>query len=302
MNRLRTLASKLVAKQPKRRSAVRDSAPTEALEDRVLLSNVTVELRNGDLVIEGDGNNNTVSIRQGFNVMVVEGHDGTTINGFNLPQGIIGSSVADDVRMNFSAGGNNKVLVRGLTIGDDVQYRGGSGQDQVAVTDGSIGGDVNMKTGDGADVAVVAGLEMDGKVTVNTGGGSDRVVVGGDLMRVQANVKTGGGRDQVVLGGFEGGAEATVKTGKSNDAVFIFDADLDRLNVNMGSGRDDVWMTNVNTAQQSKFKGGSDVDQIEFDNSNVPGSVSAFEGDVVLNGQTRAFTVMTAVSELFENL
>ena len=127
LNSLTTKVANLVAQPRRRRSAI-SSQPSEALEDRVLLSNVTVELRSGDLVIEGDEGDNAVTVsQQGLGFIRVQGHNGTTINGSSFTQYLNAGVVQDDIRADFTAGGNNTLKIDGLRIGDDVVYRGGDG-------------------------------------------------------------------------------------------------------------------------------------------------------------------------------
>ena len=136
------------AQRRQRRAA--GNMPTEALEDRMLLSNVTVSMSGGDLRIEGDSGDNVVHVRQLAGALVVEGLQGTTINGQNNLV-FQANGVADDVIVDFRDDGNNAIVFENMNIGDDMQVKSGNGTDQVAIVETTIGDDLTIQTGDGKD-------------------------------------------------------------------------------------------------------------------------------------------------------
>lgn len=306
MNALRSIANKvtnLVSQQPRRRRNGLNSQPTEALEDRVLLSNVTVELQNGDLIIVGDEGNNEVTVSQrGFGFILVQGHNGTTINGSATPQHLSTGVVQDDVRVDFTAGGRNKLKIDGLRIGADVVYRGGDDRDVVGIFDGSVGGDINIRTEDGYDVVAAYRVAMDGKFTVNTGRHPDAVGIGGQEMRVNANVNTGSGKDDFVASFLGDGSRLKLRTGSANDEVFIFNTELDTLDANTGKGNDDLWMRDVTVDGRGKVKGGHGTDNFQAINSTAMSIESSFEGSTVTGGALQAVTLASQINDLFANL
>ena len=262
-----------------------------------------MELRSGDLVIEGDEGDNAVTVsQQGLGFIRVQGHNGTTVNGSSFTQYLNAGVVQDDIRADFTAGGNNTLKIDGLRIGDDVVYRGGDGQDQVGVSQGLIDGDVNIRTEGGHDVVMMDRVEMDGKLTVNTGGGSDRVGFGGEGMTVQANIVTGSGRDSVVAGFVEEDSRLKIRTGHADDDVFIYLAQLETLDINTGKGNDEVWMRDVTVDGRAKAKGGAGTDNFEQVNVNANMSPGSFEGTNVQGGAVRALELASDINDLFANL
>ena len=115
---------------PKRRR--RFLAQPEVLEQRALLSNVTVTFKSGNLTIKGDSGDNQIVIRDseahgGSGGIRIDGAEGTTVNGassFQLPV----DTISNDVKLIFSRGGNNAVFMQ-ADVGDDVFFKGGRGID-----------------------------------------------------------------------------------------------------------------------------------------------------------------------------
>ncbi|MFK7817671.1 MAG: hypothetical protein AB8G99_03045 [Planctomycetaceae bacterium] len=292
--------TKTVVPTARRRTSQR-SQPTEALEERVLLSNVTVNFTGGDLVLQGDSDDNKVSVEQVANGIQVTGHSGTTING-RLSMLIRAVSVPDDLRANFSAGGNNTLAVENLVVGDDVQYRGGRGRESFAVIEGEVRGDVNIRTGNGADAAVLSSVLMDGEIAINTGSGSDRVVVGGEEISADININTGRGRDDVFLASMSAG-DVVVKTGGGNDIAFIVQVEADEMNMNMGGGNDEVAMGEVDVSARMTVKGGGGSDNYEtIAVSAGDERVSQFEGNTVTGLDDRIEDLSADLEIIFAEL
>ena len=115
---------------PKRRR--RSLAQPEGLEQRALLSNVTVTFKGGNLTIKGDSGDNQIVIRDSeargvSGGITIEGAGGTTVEGVNTYHlGV--DAIPNDVKLIFSKGGTNGVFLQ-ADVGDDVFFKGGRGSD-----------------------------------------------------------------------------------------------------------------------------------------------------------------------------
>lgn len=295
--------SNSIAPKSRRRRQGQNAQPTEALEDRVLLSNVTADFSRGDLVLTGDSDDNTISVKFLSGGIWIEGHEGTTVNGqelVNVPYAV----VPDDLRANFTAGGDNTVLVQSMDVRDDVQYRGGDGVDNFAIMDSFVSGDVNIRTGDKGDVAVVADNMVSGKVVVETGNGGDKVLIGGEKTHGQISVNTGRGRDDVLMGDLVDTSSISIRTGSGNDAAFLSEITAEKLDLGMGRGRDEAMMLDVEVSEAFTAKGGSDIDAFEAVDVVYPArtQISQFEGYSVQDAPFRALALAVEIDRIFSAL
>ncbi len=234
-----------------------DGTGIEPLEQRRMMAgDVTASLSGADLVVNGDNSGNEVVIRatEQAGQFVVEGLNGTTING---QQSATISGVTDDLRINLRNGDNVLLLTAEgpdgeqsfLQVADDLQIRTGSGQDVVVFDNVRVGDRADLRTGDGADTIVTYQSQFVGDFRVNTGNGSD--ILGLDTTEVF-------GRLRATLG--------------SGDDVFVlFDCNVgERTDVNMGSGDDFFGVHGSNFADELRLNGGNgDDDMIHSDTSSA---------------------------------
>ena len=215
MKNLLSLASAALSRPAKKRRTRATAQPTEALEDRVLLSNVTVNFQNGDLKITGDSADNTLRVTQRGASISVEGLQGTTVNGVQNMV-ILTRHVPDDVVVSFAAGGNNTLVMQDMDVGDDVQIKGGRGSDHIAFLHGQVG-----------------------DLLINTGRGRDGVVAGDMEVLNDVQIKTGSGNDFVVLAELDTNDDLSVSLSGGNDEFYAMDLDIQGdTTINGGSGGD----------------------------------------------------------------
>lgn len=290
--------------QRKRRQAA-GNTPSEALEDRMLLSNVTISFQNGDLRIEGDSNDNALHVRQTAGGIVAEGLQGTTING-NANTVFVGANVSDDVIVDFRRGGNNAILLEDMQIGDDVQVRGGSGRDHLVMGSNNVGDDVNIKTGNGADIVYLENNNVEDTINVNTGKGRDLAAVGGDNVEADTlKINTGAGRDTVLVGGMRVRNLTDIKTGSGEDGVFIGEFRTEDLKVNLGQNDDHLFIFDSQIDDATQIKAGSGFDRAEEDSTNFanPASLSSIESfDVVNEDVLLLDAIFGMIDDLDDNL
>lgn len=259
----------------KSRKHLRRNAPDiEALEVRALLSNVTADMKGGDLVLVAEPAA-TVSIEAGLNgTVLVGGLAGTTINGRGFDSIDTGSfgRIPDDVRLKFS-GGRNRLFINGdfLSFGDDVVIKGGKGRDAVALLDVDAEGDVAIKTGAGNDTVAIVNSDIGGTTKINTGSGNDKVGIEGfgETAEVVGNVtvSTGSGNDRIITRSLLVQGNFSLKSGSGDDSLFAVESELDgKLKVNMGSDDDQIWTEDSTLGGPAVLNYGSGFDRGDFSN------------------------------------
>lgn len=284
----------------RRRGSRHDRQQLEVLEERVLPSSVTVSLQDGDVIVEGDGGNNDVTLRRAANNIQVQGHNGTQVYGFvQFPA----TRLSGDLHIALGAGGANTIRIERVTVPGDVEIRGGRGNDRVAVLESQVGGNVSAKTGDGADVILVSETEVSEAVSLNTGKGSDKVGVGGATVG-DVVINTGNGRDEVLMGLMTVQDDINMKTGSGNDAVFMAQVTVeDDLKANMGRGNDSLWVSESEVAGSTSVNGGSGFDAFEqYDSSfNSQPRVRGIESLFVPDADGRALTLAIGLLDVFSD-
>ena len=142
----------------------------EALEVRVLLSNVTLTYKGENLVLKGDANNNYVVIRRTqFARIEVEGREGTTINGETDPFVINEAILPKGAKFLFNQGGNNTVFMGAGTTKNTI-FKGGSGNDYFAQATANVVGKLNISTSDGDDMVALETFYAE-RMKINLGNG-----------------------------------------------------------------------------------------------------------------------------------
>jgi hypothetical protein len=230
----------------------------ESLESRTMMAgDVTAALAGGDLVLNGDNDSNEVVIRATNQVgqFVIEGLNGTTING---QASATISGVNDDFRINLR-NGNNALLLTAervdgnqslFQINDDVQIRTGNGNDVVVFDNVRVIGNTSLNTGDGDDTAVFFESRLAGDLRGNMGNGDD--FIGLDSSRVDGRVRT--------------------NLGSGNDYFITFDSNLnDRVDANMGSGDDLMGLVNTTFEDDLRVNGSNGLDRVLHENTDVNG-------------------------------
>lgn len=278
--------------------------PTEALEDRMLLSNVTVSLSGGDLKIEGDSGDNVVHVRQNAGTLVVEGLQGTTING-NANSNVVffTNGIADDVIVDFSDDGDNAIVLENLNVGDDMQIKGGDGKDLVAVVDTTVGDDLTIQTGKAKDTVVLAQFNVEDTINIDSGNGSDKVIiVSGDADDLK--IKTKKGQDAVLVALTDIRNTTDIKTANGSDFVFLEQVQTEDLKVNLGQNNDDFYMKDVEVGDDFNLNGASGNDNAEIVNETIGDrdSRKSIEGNTVANADQTALDTLFCANSDFDNL
>ncbi len=151
----------------------------EPLESRTMLAGaVNVSVDNGQLVIVGDNDDNSISILESSTVFNITGTNGTTVVGGTNITGIFAGMT---IRM---SGGADHVQMQNVRISGDVVVDGGTGPGSTQLTDNIILGSLTVKNGKSN---VASSTSRDGHVTnidynliqgdVSVTNGSSKIVI-----------------------------------------------------------------------------------------------------------------------------
>ena len=292
---------------------MRFSQPTpQVLEARVLpAGNVNVRISGDNLVINGDRENNEVSlIVDDDGNLVVRGLNDTTINGaeedFIVAEGsdtfsgkvITKLGLGDDT---FAIG--DDVVVDGkLSVedmfGDDLvsidaaSVRGGIsislhfGNDRVRLNGTSISGVTNIFTGFGDDLIVLDGIETTAFFKISAGVGDDRVDSDGNTFHNKFVTKLGPGDDDANFDGDTVDGNWIVRTRGGDDAVRAQNMTVEGTTLLRSSRGDDNFLLDgvneLNGRLIARLGRGDDNLQISDDTTTTSGvSRLRVEGDEV---------------------
>ena len=247
----------------------------ETLEDRKLLAgNVVANITNsGNLVINGDGANNNISVEiseDGF--VAITGNDGENIDAGNLEF----SRVSGDVRINMR-GGDDIVLVDGG--GNELPVRNlnliaGSGNDRVAVQNvASITGNLVINTGSGNDEVYMNYAETSGDLTISSGSGDDYILAGVQAKNI--TIKSGSGNDVIGLYQSNASEDVLITSSSGDDLVNVGDSSSGlfsptprNFTIRTGSGNDNIYINDSkNTGSNFVIASGGGNDNLTMGRS-----------------------------------
>ncbi len=210
----------------------------------MLAGDIDVRFSNGQLVLTGDSSDNQVLVQQvSYHTVSVMGDGGTTINGQSA-QTFYGA--IEDVELRFTRGGDNTVIVYGVTVDEDINARMGRGNDNIALVNCTVAEDVFVSAGAGNDSIFVGGAGsaatvVHEDVTINTQSGDDFVVMRLASVTEDVRINTSIGNDGVQLDDSRLKEDVFVVTGSGDDVVAISNVVVSEvLSLNSGVGNDDV--------------------------------------------------------------
>lgn len=263
----------------------------ESLEQRAMLAgNVSVSLSGGNLLVQGDKNDNIVLIEQ-------VGDGQYAVTGFDAAVSGLSGFKAGPTRINGTA--NGTVVIAGVTGDVNVQLRqgndivgiGNSVDDLASLAEeAGIGFGIGEGSGNGSEQATLQ-QQVDGRffvprnLIINTAEGNDGVVVNADVEGF-ATINTGAGNDAVVFGNVSSsesdvgiGGGLNILTGPGSDAAAVqFVTLYGQLNVQTGDHVDNVSLT--------EFDAGSVL--VLTGNGNDFATLNAFETDYGVTVNTAA--------------
>ena len=191
----------------------------ERLEDRTVPDGrVWAVVFEGNLIVRGDGLANSVIIdREGadlgeIRVMV---DAGTALNSGDTFFAFF-AGVTKDIRIQL-AGGDDKAVVRGLSVPRDLVVDGRGGDDQLLLDAVAVGRRLRAQAGSGNDRVGLIDSSVTGATSVRTGLGRDLVSLDDSAFH-NVSVRTGRGNDTIYLGSTISGRRVIVD-GPGRDVV-----------------------------------------------------------------------------------
>jgi hypothetical protein len=232
----------------------------EILEDRLTPAGNVAAVGGEVLQLRGDDAANQVRITQSSGSILVEGLDGTTINGRASVR--FGSGLEKvDIKL---FGGADGLTVRGLRASTDINIEMDSGNDTVALSNVLAGVNLSVKTDDGFDRVTASGVRTGGDFYVETGEGRSAVAIAGSQVGKTLTVIGKNGLDDVIISGVITGEDLNVESGEGNDIVRLIDVRSEKnIKVDADTGDDFVGVRNVFAAKDAVFLGEDGFDTFE---------------------------------------
>lgn len=225
----------------------------EALESRTLLAgDVTAVVEDGDLTLTGDGEDNLVDVMVVNGDIVVQGVDGTTINGSSDPFIAFAgtTTMAGDLEARLRGGDDTLRLFGPLTIAGTTHVRDHRGATRLGITDVTFERDVWIQTGRDADEVSIAGSTFAGDLRIKAGGGDNLVSIFESTVEDRTSVSAGstyghcgwyfGGPHRQGRWGWWSHGDWRHDRSGGDSQVVIEQSTLDDLHVSTGRGDDDV--------------------------------------------------------------
>ena len=209
----------------------------ESLESRKMMAgDVSVSVTDGDLVINGDNENNEfmiigTGVDSPYDII---GVNGTSINGQSA---ITVDELTDDIRINLK-NGDNTLGLSNVYAKDRMRVRTGKGNDTIVLEESGAKRMLNINSGSGDD-SIYLYRSGSRRIDVRTGAGNDELAL--DNSQTQyLNAKTGGGNDEMYVG----------------DTTFVFHA-----RTNLGAGADKLmFQPGIAFGDDVRFVGGGGSD------------------------------------------
>jgi hypothetical protein len=261
---LPTLSAWLHSKSHPRRS--RQQQIIEPLESRVLLAgDVTAVVEDGDLRITGDAEDNLIDVTVVNGDIVVQGVDGTTINGSSDPFVAFAgtTTIAGDFRARLRGGDDTLRLLGPLTISGRTSVEDHRGATRLGITDVTFERDIRVTTGRAADEVSIAGSTFGRDLKINADGGDNLVSIFESTVEDRTSISAGstyghcgwsGGRHHGHGWGRHRGGWGWRHNGSEGDNQVVIDqSTLNHLHVSTGRGDDNVVVRE--TTVQGRIRG-----------------------------------------------
>lgn len=215
------------------------------LESRNLMAgNVVVNFSSQDLTITGDSQSNELRIYESTTVanrLVIEGLNGTTING--QTHYVLQVSQLDDVKIDLNDG-HDRLLMTNISLTNttshsDLTIEGDGGNDYIYMDNVSgFTGEIEIDTHGGNDTVWMRGVYAN-DIDVETGDHDD-VVTMINILAHDAYVRTGSGQDRVTMNNVDvqddlyadlggGNDYLQVQSSSGNDVTFLGGTGIDTL-------------------------------------------------------------------------
>lgn len=212
---------------------------SEALEVRALLTgNMTAELVGDTYELTGDTADNSVALYLDGDEAVLQGLDGTTINGepeLRVPRTALDS--ADNFRAR-GRGGNDDMFIdfTGFTWNGRAVINAGGGNDSMTVVGGTVDTDLKVGGGSGRDSLAIRNMEVTANMQILSGEGRDTVMLNDNQVGSQLLYYGNGGDDFLWMDGVTVGGNAFLRMGKGDDWSVLSETTVDGDAIVNGQG------------------------------------------------------------------
>jgi hypothetical protein len=261
------------------------TARFESLEQRQLLAgDVLVNLVRGNLIIQGDAEDNQIAITAGDEPgsFVVTGLNGTTVhqNGQDPASEVTVTGVRQDVRIGMGEG-NDSVSIEAARVRGDLLVRTGAGNDDVSIDETGIGGRLAIGT-DGGDDSVSLGSAAEEPEPASTAArGED--LEGALRVRKGIHVDLGTENDTLTLDQVASSIGVGVNGGTGDDSISANDASGAIFAVLGGDGTDTISLADLRVRHAGVHAGAGDDDVSIQDSVFSTLGVALGEGDDTLS-------------------
>ena len=243
--------------------------------------NVTVRIKDGDLLVRGDGESNRVAVAPGSTVgreppelLFVVGAEGTTVNGEAFV-------VVPEIDGGFSigmGGGDDRIDLEDLSeprAPSFLDVAMGAGSDLIGLWDVNVAGDLSVRTGPGDDAVVGDGVTFDRDLKVDLGPGNDRLTpsfLKGNNPDGRTAIDAGEGNDVVELDTPTFAGRVAVSTGAGDDTLFFFGRFDEEASFDAGAGDDSLVLHGTALAGPTRVVAGHGNDAVTLIESTLTGA------------------------------
>lgn len=272
----------------------------------------------GDTVNLGDGGN-LVGIRSLY-LDTGAGSDNVTTNFINLTGGntstfrLGGSEFEfDQLTMTntssqgylnlYTGGGGDIITLNGLSVQSSLNLDAGSGDDSIqSNTSLFTAGNAYFNLGDGGnDMDIIGVFQVNGNLTVYGQNLVDTVTINAtSTIQGDANFYLGGGDNRLEIdGSFDLGDDFYASFYNGNDTLTADGLDADRFDVNLGSGTNNVTLSNLDLTSSFNIYGGYDADTLDIDNVITTAAYFSLSGGfntLDINGLSRGLGQRTQLT------
>lgn len=199
----------------------------ELLEQRALLAgNVLVTLQNGNATITGDSADNSVELVVSGSTLIVQGVDGTTINGATTAFTLSSTSTTfgGSLVAMLGAGDDAFSIGSGVTLSKTVKVSGEAGDDTLGVS-GTVTGRLTLSAGAGSDAIAVRNATTPGGISIDASG-SVVVAISDSTIGSSLVISTGNGDDDIVISDTTINSNTSITTRSGNDDIVLKDSTL----------------------------------------------------------------------------
>lgn len=251
------------------RPARRHALPFSRLEPRhALAGNVFASVTDGNLLLGGDDADNLVEIRVVDGAVVVNGLDGTTVNGSTSFRVATGNTLNGKVSAFFYRGNDRLVLRSGVTVADSVEFHGGLGNDELGLEAVTVRGSVVANGDAGGDTVAMNGTTIRGTFRFIGGSGNDTLSLRSATINGSVAMAGGNGDDLADFQSSTLSGGNSLEMGKGNDSVRFESSTVSGSSrLSLGRGNDFVRST-TSTHGGMAVAGGSGNDNVEFSGSS----------------------------------